>query len=92
MERIVADVNADTLTEVTFSPGKSAWLQRTLVLMGFEVVSLDAIREELSGDRADQTVNGRVRQAARERVKAALRAGRKVAWDAERTSVVRLQT
>lgn len=70
---------------VTVGPsgsGKSTWTQRWLVPQGFEVISLDAIREEMSGDRSDQTVNGRVRQAARERVRAGLRAGRKVVWDA----------
>ena len=70
---------------VTVGPsgsGKSTWVERALVPQGFEVVSLDDMREELSGARGDQTVNGRVRQLARERVKAALRAKRKVVWDA----------
>jgi predicted kinase len=70
---------------VTVGPsgsGKSTWVEKTLVPRGFDVVSLDAIREEMSGAREDQTANGRVRQAARERVKASLRAGRKVVWDA----------
>lgn len=70
---------------VTIGPsgsGKSTWVERHLSPRGFTVVSLDAMREALSGRRDDQRLNGQVRQAARERVKAALRDGRSVVWDA----------
>ena len=62
--------------------GKSTWVERTLLPEGFEVVSLDDIRTSMRGDRADQTMNGQVRQLGRERLKAALRARGKVVWDA----------
>jgi len=70
---------------VTVGPsgsGKSTWVARHLVPQGFEVISLDAIRESMSGRRDDQTINGQVRQLARERLKAALREGRRVVWEA----------
>ena len=70
---------------VTVGPsgaGKSTWVERNLVPQGFEVISLDAIRESMSGRRDDQTINGQVRQLARERLKAALREQRKVVWEA----------
>jgi len=60
--------------------GKSTFIQKHLP--DYEVVSLDNLREEMSGDRADQTMNGQVRQEAQFQLKAALRPGRKVVWDA----------
>lgn len=60
--------------------GKSTFVERHLA--DHEVVSLDALREELAGDRSDQALNGAVRQEAKFRLKAALRPGRKVVWDA----------
>ena len=60
--------------------GKSTFIEKHLP--DYEVVSLDNLREEMSGDRADQTMNGQVRQEAQFRLKAALRPGRKVVWDA----------
>jgi predicted kinase len=60
--------------------GKSTFARR--ILHDHDVVSLDALREEIAGDAADQGDNGRVRQAARERLKAALRADKRVVWDA----------
>lgn len=60
--------------------GKSSFVAKHL--MGFDVVSLDAIRDELCGRRADQQSNGRVLAAARERLKVSLRAKRRVVWDA----------
>ncbi len=62
--------------------GKSTFVERTLRPAGFEVVSLDALRAELSGDRADLSLDGAVRQEARRSLKAALRPGRRVVWDA----------
>ena len=49
---------------------------------GAQVVSLDALRARLGRDHTDQTVNGRVMQAAREAVRAGLRGGAHVVWDA----------
>ncbi|WP_019586919.1 AAA family ATPase [Deinococcus apachensis] len=63
--------------------GKSAWVAEHLP--DFDVVSLDLLREELAGKRADQSVNGRVLQVAKERLKASLRARRRVVWDATNT-------
>lgn len=63
--------------------GKSAWVAGHLP--DYDVVSLDLLREELAGKRADQSVNGRVLQEAKERLKASLRAGRRVVWDATNT-------
>ncbi len=63
--------------------GKSAWVAEHLP--DHEVVSLDALREALAGRRADQGMNGRVLQEAKERLRAALRARRAVVWDATNT-------
>lgn len=60
--------------------GKSTYCARHLG--DHERVSLDALRAAHTGDALDQSENGRVRQAAREQLKAALRAKRKVVWDA----------
>ena len=49
------------------------------------VVSLDALRDELAGKRADQSINGQVLQAAKERLRVVLRRGGKVVWDATNT-------
>ncbi len=60
--------------------GKSTWIAGTLP--DHEVVSLDDLRARLIGRRADQSMNGQVVQAAREALRAALRRGGKVVWDA----------
>jgi predicted kinase len=60
--------------------GKSTWIQKHLP--HYHVVSLDELREELSGKRADQSMNGQVLQAAREQLKAHLRKHENVVWDA----------
>lgn len=60
--------------------GKSQWIQDHLP--GFEVISLDALRAELSGDSACQSDNGKVLQLAKERLKDALRKNKSVVWDA----------
>jgi predicted kinase len=68
---------------VTCAPsgsGKSTWLQKNL--SDYQVVSLDDLREELSGKRADQSMNGQVLQAAREQLKSHLRKHENVVWDA----------
>ncbi|WP_162899078.1 AAA family ATPase [Deinococcus ficus] len=63
--------------------GKSSWVADHLP--DFDVVSLDLLREELAGKRADQSVNGRVLQEAKERLRVSLRARRRVVWDATNT-------
>jgi len=63
--------------------GKSSWVAERLP--DHTVVSLDALRDELAGKRADQSINGQVLQAAKERLRAALRRGGKVVWDATNT-------
>ncbi len=68
---------------VTCAPsgsGKSTWIKKTLP--DYNVVSLDDLREELSGKRANQSMNGQVLQAAREQLKTHLRKHENVIWDA----------
>lgn len=60
--------------------GKSEWIRRHGA--GATVVSLDELREELTGKREDQSMNGQVLQAARERLKRHLRKGDRVIFDA----------
>jgi predicted kinase len=60
--------------------GKSTFAQS--VLADHILISLDEIRKALSGDRLDQSVTGQARQEAKKRLKAALRPGKKVVWDA----------
>jgi len=60
--------------------GKSTWVRENLP--DVEVVSLDALRRELTGNVSNQRLNGRVRQLAQARFRAALRAKRDVVWDA----------
>ncbi|MFC4425029.1 AAA family ATPase [Deinococcus navajonensis] len=63
--------------------GKSSWVAEQFP--DHDLVSLDLLREELAGKRADQSLNGRVLQAAKERLKVSLRAKRRVVWDATNT-------
>ncbi|WP_084571374.1 AAA family ATPase [Deinococcus misasensis] len=60
--------------------GKSTWIKENHP--DTQVISMDDLREDLSGDRGDQSINGQVWQQAREDLKKALREGRKVIWDA----------
>lgn len=60
--------------------GKSSFVKKWLE--GYDVVSLDDLREELSSGRSDQSSNNRVLAEARERLKASLRKKRPVVWDA----------
>jgi predicted kinase len=60
--------------------GKSSWVAEHLP--GYHRVSLDELREQIAGKRSDQSVNGQVRQAAREQLKHHLRRGEGVVWDA----------
>lgn len=67
----------------TFGPagsGKSTWLEKQYP--GYEVIALDAIREEITGKAQDQSKNGEVLQVARERYQQCLRDERDVVWDA----------
>jgi predicted kinase len=60
--------------------GKSRWVERNRE--GMEVISLDELRQEVTGDRADQGENRRVFKLARQRLREQLRAGGDVVWDA----------
>ena len=60
--------------------GKSTWIKNNL--QGFEIISLDDIREEINGKRGDQKSKGQVLQLAKTRLKAALANKRNVVWDA----------
>ncbi len=60
--------------------GKSTWIEQNL--NGFEVISLDKIREELNGKRSCQKHRGQVLQLAKSRLKAALAKKQNVVWDA----------
>lgn len=68
------------LTVGASGAGKSTWIHDNL--MGYCRVSLDELRECVSGARSNQAENGRVLQAAREALKEHLRKKRKVVWDA----------
>ncbi|OCQ20844.1 hypothetical protein A7985_13690 [Pseudoalteromonas luteoviolacea] len=60
--------------------GKSTWIKKHLA--GFEVISLDGIRQELNGHQACQKNRGQVLQLAKKRLKQALAKKRNVVWDA----------
>jgi predicted kinase len=62
--------------------GKNAWIERNA--QGWPVVSLDALREELDVDPEDP--QGAIVQAARERAREHLRAGRSFVWNATNLS------
>ena len=61
--------------------GKSTWAGK----QGKPVVSMDAIREQITGDPSDQSQNGKVLQAAKEQLKSYLRRNKDVIWDATNT-------
>ncbi|MDF1753190.1 MAG: AAA family ATPase [Verrucomicrobiales bacterium] len=69
-----------TIVSAPSGSGKSTFLQ-TLSDDETEIISLDAIREELTGRRSDQSKNGQVIQLAKERLRDALRNKRNVLWD-----------
>lgn len=60
--------------------GKSSWIDEHLP--DYHLLSLDALREEMTGKRSDQSKNGQVMQAAKELLKGHLRRHEKVVWDA----------
>ena len=60
--------------------GKSTWIERNLP--NYKVISLDDLRVLIAGKRGDQSKNGEVIQAAKEKLKEHLRQKQKVVWDA----------
>ncbi len=69
---------------LTFGPsgaGKSTLVDRYFQ-EGFEVISLDQIRKELTKKKEDQSINGRVLAVAKERLKDGLRKKKKIVWEA----------
>jgi predicted kinase len=62
--------------------GKSTWARERAAEQGAELIRLDALRAQIRGKEGDQRANGQVIQMAREQLKACLRAGRPVVWDA----------
>lgn len=71
--------------ELVIFSGPSGSGKSTLIknhLADHVVISLDQLRFEISGNRFDKTINGQVIQEAMKRLKANLRVGTKVVWDA----------
>lgn len=64
--------------------GKSTWVARNF--KGMEVISPDAIREELDIEPTDRDGQGKVAQVAKARAKELLRAGKGFVWDATNIS------
>ncbi len=68
---------------VTCAPsgsGKSTWIEQNCP--EHERISLDEIREELTGGRHDQSRNGEVLQLAKKRLRQHLRDKKRIVWDA----------
>ena len=61
--------------------GKSTWVANHLP--GVRVISMDEMRERLTGSRADQSRNAEVYRICRRALAEALRAGETVVWDAQ---------
>ncbi len=60
--------------------GKSTWISQNHP--DHTTISLDQLREDIAGKRADQSKNGQVMQAAKEQLKDALRNNKNIIWDA----------
>lgn len=60
--------------------GKSTWIQRNLP--DYHIVSMDALREQVTGKASDQSANGKVRHLAQDALKEHLRRKDNVIWDA----------
>ncbi len=60
--------------------GKSTWTQQQA--NDYEVISLDALRQEITDDRQDQSANRKVVHVGKTRLKQHLGKRRKVIWDA----------
>jgi predicted kinase len=60
--------------------GKSTWINDFGA--DVEVISLDELREQINGDRTDQSNIGKILNAARDLLKTHLRAKKRIIWDA----------
>lgn len=60
--------------------GKSTWIEQNL--NKHNLISLDSLRTEITGDRSKQTKNSKIVSIAKERLKTYLRSQSKVVWDA----------
>ena len=60
--------------------GKSSWIETHSE--GCRVISLDQIREEITGKRTDQSKNGQAIQLAKETLREGLRKHDRIIWDA----------
>ncbi len=60
--------------------GKTTWIKDNATAESV-VISLDDLREELTGKRGDQSMNGQVLQLGKERLRQALREKRDIIWD-----------
>ncbi|WP_133296108.1 AAA family ATPase [Zooshikella ganghwensis] len=60
--------------------GKSTWVRQQG--LNYQVISLDEIRREINGNAASQANTGKVLHLAKDRLKACLRKGINVIWDA----------
>lgn len=60
--------------------GKTSW--HTKHLPGYQLISLDDLREQFNGDRESQKNRGRIIQHAKELLRKSLRVNGKVIWDA----------
>ena len=60
--------------------GKSTWIAENLP--DYYIVSMDKLRAEIAGDRANQSQNNKVLRIAKEKLKNHLRNNNKVVWDA----------
>ncbi len=69
-----------TLTCGISGSGKSSWVRENFAPE--QIVSLDQLRGEITGDVEDQSHNGQVMQAAKERLKVGLRTKKHMVWDA----------
>ena len=69
-----------TMISAPSGSGKSSWINAANQ-NDVEVISLDEIRENLTGKRSDQSKNGQVMQLAKERLREAFRKKRDVFWD-----------
>ena len=58
--------------------GKSTWTEE----QGIPIVSLDTLREEINGNRSDQSNKGEILQEAQERLRVEFRKGGEVIYDA----------
>lgn len=69
-----------TVVSAPSGSGKSSWIREN-VDPDAVIISLDLIREEITGKRGDQSKNGQVIQLGKERLRQALRKGENVVWD-----------